>query len=165
VDIELLPSGTSVLVDANIFVYSFGGLSRQCNQLIARIETGDVLGSITTIIATETLHRRMLIEAVDKGLVTSSQVLKKLKMRPEIVQQLSDYITDVQKIFQLPVTVIVVTPQDIERSHQLRRQFGLLVNDSINLACAQRVGITNIITRDDDFDHVTGITVWKPTDI
>jgi len=38
-----------VLVDANIFVYSFGGLSRQCNRLIARIETGDVLGSITRL--------------------------------------------------------------------------------------------------------------------
>jgi predicted nucleic acid-binding protein len=61
--------------------------------------------------------------------------------------------------------VIVVTPQDIERSHQIRQQFGLLVNDSINLACAERMGVTNIVTRDNDFDHVTGIAVWKPTDV
>jgi predicted nucleic acid-binding protein len=161
----MLPSGASVLVDANIFIYSFGQLSRQCNRLIARLETGDVFGSLTTIIAAETLHRRMLIEAVDKGLVTSSQVLKKLKAHPEIVQQLSDYITEAQKISQLPITVIVVTPQDIQRSHQLRRQFGLLVNDSINLACAQRLGIVHVATHDDDFDCVAGITVWKPTDI
>jgi predicted nucleic acid-binding protein len=154
-----------VLVDANIFIYSFGKLSPQCNQLIARIESGDVLGSITTIIAAETLHRRMLVEAVDKGLVTSAQVLKKLKERPDIVKQLSDYIADVRRIFQLPIAVIVVTPQDIERSHQIRQQFGLLVNDSINLACAERMGVINIVTRDNDFDHVTGIAVWKPTDV
>lgn len=154
-----------MLVDANIFIYSFGKLSPQCNQLIARIESGDVLGSITTIIAAETLHRRMLVEAVDKGLVTSAQVLKKLKERPDIVKQLSDYIADVRRIFQLPIAVIVVTPQDIERSHQIRQQFGLLVNDSINLACAERMGVINIVTRDNDFDHVTGIAVWKPTDV
>jgi len=38
----------------------------------------------------------------------------------------------------------------------------LLTNDAALLAHMQALGITHLATNDDDFDKVTGITVWKP---
>lgn len=81
------------------------------------------------------------------------------------INLMSDYITDVQTILKLPLTIIEVTASDIQASHSLRQSHGLFVNDSINLACAQRLGIEHIATRDGDFTAVPGLKVWMPTDI
>ncbi len=65
----------------------------------------------------------------------------------------------------LPLEVIEVVAADISASHTLRRTHGLFVNDSINLACAERFGLTDIVTHDGDFSRVPGVAVWSPTDI
>jgi predicted nucleic acid-binding protein len=41
----------------------------------------------------------------------------------------------------------------------LRRAHGLFVNDSINLACAYRAGLADVVTHDADFSRVSGVTV------
>lgn len=165
VDIKLLPANTPILIDANIFIYHFAKVSDECKTLLHRIEKREVLGFVTTSILAEVLHRRMLAEAVDKGLVTASKVLQKLKTKPDIISQLTDYIVDIRAILQLPLNLISATSEDIEQSHGLRQTYGLFVNDSINLACALRVGVSQIATHDTDFDRVDRIKVWKPTDI
>lgn len=72
---------------------------------------------------------------------------------------------DVQTLLQLPFQIIEATVSDIQASHALRSTHGLLVNDSINLACALRLGITSIATHDADFTRVPQLSVWEPTDI
>ena len=91
--------------------------------------------------------------------------MKKLKAAPTLITSLSDYITQVEKMLQLPFNIIEVTAADIASSHALRRTHGLFVNDSVNLACAERLSITNIVTHDDDFTRIPTISVWEPTDI
>lgn len=62
-----------------------------------------------------------------------------------------------------------VARQEIEahitRIHALRRTHGLFFNDSINLACADRPGLTDIVTHDTDFQRVPHIISWEPTDV
>ena len=164
-DIKLLPAQTRILIDANIFIYHFAKVSNDCKTFLQRVEKGDVVGFVTTGILAEVLHRRMLAEAVDKGLVTASKVLQKLKARPDLVSQLTDYITDIRAIAQLPFSIISISSDDIEQSHVIRQTYGLFVNDSINLACTRRAGVTHIATHDSDFDRLDKINVWKPTDI
>ncbi|MDX2041212.1 MAG: PIN domain-containing protein [Acidobacteriota bacterium] len=164
-DIKLLPDGADVLVDSNIFLYHLGNLSPECTKLLERIARGEIKAYITTVILTEVLHRRMMAEAVAKGLVSSGQPLKKLKAQPHIVAALTDYIIDLEKLLKLPWVITEVTTTDIKASHALRRTHGLLVNDSINLACALRLGVANIVTHDADFARVSSLTVWEPTDV
>ena len=164
-DIKLIPPQTSTLIDANIFIYHLSGLSAECTSLLRKVASGEIEAYITSIIIAEILHRRMLGEAVAKGLVSAGQVLKKLKANPKIISTLTDYIMDVEMILKLPMKIIEATTADITTSHRIRQTHGFFVNDSINLACAQRVGIAHIATRDDDFDRLAGITAWKPTDI
>jgi predicted nucleic acid-binding protein len=107
----------------------------------------------------------MLVEAVLKGRITPGKSLNKLKDNPEIITVLTDYIIEVEKLLELPIRIITVQPGDITRSHDLRRTHGLFVNDSINLACAQRLGLGDIVTRDADFQRVPTLRLSEPTDI
>lgn len=160
-----MPTQISVLIDANIFIYHLGGVSSDCSEFLLRVALGEVEAYVTTVVIGEMLHRRMIGEAVSKKLVTSKQALKRLKANPKIVSALTDYIVDIETILELPLKVINATSADIRVSHPLRRAYGLLVNDSINFACAQRIGLTHIATHDDDFNRLPSVTVWNPTDI
>jgi predicted nucleic acid-binding protein len=165
VDINLMPAQVPALIDANIFIYHLGGLSSDCTDFLLRVARNEFESHVTTIVIAEVLHRRMLGEAVAKGLTSPGQALRKLKANSQLITQLTDYITDIQTILKLPLTIIEATASDIEASHSLRQSHGLFVNDSINLACAQRMGIEHIVTRDDDFTPVPGLRVWMPGDI
>lgn len=164
-DIRLLPPNSTRLVDANILLYHIAGLSLDCKTFLQRVANEEVQAYLTSTIVAETLHRQMLIEAVTKRLVTPGKTLNKLKENPEVIKNLSDYFTEVQKLLQVPFWFLEVSLDDVEESHKLRRTYGMFVNDSINLACAQRRGISNIVTHDHDFDRVSTISVWTPTDV
>lgn len=164
-DIKLLPAGARCLVDANIFIYHLGMKAGECTDFLDRVARKEIEAHITTTIIAEVLHRQMLIEAVTKGLVTPGKALNKLKDNPSIISSLIDHITEVEKLLRLPMNVIEVTATDIARSHALRQTHGLFFNDSINLACADRLGLTDIVTHDADFQRVPHVTSWEPTDV
>ena len=160
-----MPGSLRALVDANIFIYYLGGVSADCKAFLRRIALGEVEAHITTAIVAEVVHRRMMAEAVTKGLISPGQPLKKLKANPTVIPRLTDYIMEIEKLLRLPLRIAEISVADIAASHALRRRFGLFVNDSINLACATRLRLTDIITHDADFERVPGIQVWEPTDI
>jgi predicted nucleic acid-binding protein len=61
--------------------------------------------------------------------------------------------------------VLVLLPADaalIVEAATLSGQFGLLTNDALIVALMRRHGLTNLVTNDDDFDAIPGLTVWKP---
>jgi predicted nucleic acid-binding protein len=165
VDIRLLPRDTRCLVDSNVFVYHLGSKGGDCTAFFDRVAGKEIEAYITTTIIAEVLHRQMLVEAVLKGRITPGKSLNKLKDNPEIITGLTDYITEVGKLLELPIRIITVQPDDITCSHDLRRAHGLFVNDSINLACAQRFGLSDIATHDADFRRVPDLRLWEPTDI
>lgn len=164
-DIKSLPAGTRCLVDANIFIYHFGVASGESTDFLARVARREVEAHVTTTIIAEVLHRRMAAEAITKGLISPGKPLQKLKANPDVIKGLTDYVTEIEKLLKLPITVHEVTMTDIAASHALRTTHGLFVNDSINLACALRLGLADVVTHDEDFGRVTTITTWEPMDI
>jgi len=165
VDIKSLPAGTRCLVDANIFIYHFGLSSSESTDFLARVARREVEAHVTTTIIAEVLHRRMTAEAITKGLISPGKPLQKLKANPDVIKGLTDYVTEIDKLLKLPITVNEVTVADMAASHTLRATHGLFVNDSINLACAFRLGLADVVTHDEDFTRVTAVTTWEPTDI
>lgn len=164
-DIKSLPAGTRCLIDANIFIYHFGALSAECTDFFTRVAKREVEAHITTVVIAEILHRRMIAEALSKGLISASKPLQKLKAKPDVIKGLTDYVTEIEKLLKLPITIHEITIADITSSHNLRTTHGLFVNDSINLACALRLGLADVVTHDEDFSRVTTIMAWEPTDI
>jgi predicted nucleic acid-binding protein len=59
-----LRDGDRVFIDANIFIYHFGGRSLECKALLERCARRALLGYTSTPILAEVLHRRMVAEAI-----------------------------------------------------------------------------------------------------
>ena len=61
-----IPSGASVFVDANVFVYEFAPdpqYGPPCRELMERIELGDLTGVCSTRELSDVAHRLMTLEA------------------------------------------------------------------------------------------------------
>jgi predicted nucleic acid-binding protein len=93
-----LSKGDKILLDANIFIYHFTGTSEECSKLLKKCEEGEVEGTTTVTVILEALHRLMAVEAVRKGLVSGGNVVRKLKEKPEVVKELSEYYENIQRI-------------------------------------------------------------------
>ena len=160
-----LREGDPVFIDANIFIYHFGGRSAECKLLLQRCARRQLRGHTATFMLIETLHRLMVIEALQKGLVTAKTAVRKLRERPDLVRQLTTYAEDVSRIAQMGLTVHNLTADTIDASVDVRRRLGLLTNDSLVVTLMAERGLTNIATTDQDFVRVPGLKVYSPSDL
>jgi predicted nucleic acid-binding protein len=161
---ELL-DGDRVFIDANIFIYHFGGRSPECKAFMERCARRELRGYTATPLLAEALHRLMVAEAIMKGLVTAKTAVKKLGETPALVKQLTQYQEDVNKISQINITILALTSEIVQTSGDVRSSEGLLTNDSLIVACMRMHGLSKLATADGDFDQVRGIEVYKPTDL
>lgn len=160
-----LQDGDRVFIDANIFIYHFGGRSHACKTFLERCARRELLGYTSTPVLAEVLHRRMVAEAIAKGLVTARTAVKKLGEAPEFVKQLTQYQADVDHIFQMNLTVLPLTHAIVAMSAEVRTSEGLLTNDSFVMAFMREQGITQLATANGDFDRVGSLFIYKPTDL
>ena len=160
-----LRAGYRVFIDANIFIYHFGGRSEECKIRLERCARRELLGYSSTAILAEVLHRLMVAEAIAKELVTAKTAVRKLGEQPELVKQLTQYQDDVDKIPQMSLTILDLTREIVTASAEVRKDEGLLTNDSLAVACMREQGLTKLATANGDFDRVTSLEVCKPTDL
>ena len=159
-----LPAGTDVLLDANIFIYAFSKKSRECIRLLERCAQEEVFGITTVEIINEVTHRMMLAEALAKSVISKEQA-DLLRGKTEAIKRLVDYWTHTSRIFSLNILILGLEDSRLRRAGGLRVIHGLLTNDSMILAAIDEFGIGCLASRDGDFDHIPGITVYKPTDL
>lgn len=162
---DQLQQGDEIFLDANTFIYHFLGLSEQCKHLLRQCRDGLLQGRTASFILAEAVHRLMVAEAVERGLVTAKNALKKLREKPEIVQQLQKHAESVHKIKAMNIEVVPLTLSAVESSADMRKQYGLLTNDSILVAVMKELGMNKLVTLDHDFDRVDWLRVYKPTDV
>ncbi len=163
-NLDDIRNGTRVLIDANILIYAMRGASPQCRALLARCDSGAVEGWITTSVVAEFSHRRMIQEAQSLGLVTSNPA-RTLAEKPTLLRQLNHYQDEVRDLLSGGLQVESLRPDDFYLGLEFQRQFGLLTNDSLNLAVARRLGLTDLATADKGFDAAQGFIVYQPADI
>lgn len=70
------------------------------------------------------MHRLMMLEALAKGLVTTGNVAKRLKRRPEIVKQLTVYSNQVQKIPEMNINIVPITQELCYQAVAWQRSMG-----------------------------------------
>jgi predicted nucleic acid-binding protein len=163
--LQELPAEQTVFIDANIFIYHFTGLSQECSGFLERCERGELWGITAVHILLEVLHRLMMIEAVAKGLVTPGNVAKKLREKPDVVNQLADYQAQTETILEMGIEVVELTADVLKISSPYRRRNGLLVNDSLTVALMISEGILNLATTDQDFQRVEELQIFCPQDL
>ena len=154
-----------MFIDANIFIYHFGGQSLECKTLLERGARHALLSYTSTPVLAEVLHRRMVAEAIAQGLVTARTAVRKLGETPEIVKQLTQYQEDVRKIPHWHLTILPLTLAIVQASTEVRTSEGLLTNDSFVIAFMRAQGLTQLATANGDFDRVDGMPIYKPADL
>jgi predicted nucleic acid-binding protein len=161
-----IPTGSNLLLDANVFVYGLTARSAQCRTLLERCSNEEVFGITLFEIVHETTHIFMLGEAKAKGLFNATEKgAKYLSRHPESVKNLSDYWTNTQRLLGLNILVLPMERDIVVAAQVERVNAGLLTNDSIIVAAMKEYGISRIATNDSQFDAVAGISVYSPTDV
>lgn len=163
-----VPSGARILIDSNIFIYHFTGVSQECTRFLERCERGEVLGVTGVHLLLEVLHRLMMIEAVVEGLVSPGGVARKLRERPEVVRKLHRYQEQAGMIPEMGIEVLPIEVELVELSRRYREEHGLLVNDSLTLALAEELGLEGLATADEDLLRLEGklpFRLYAPQDL
>lgn len=163
--LDRVPPASRIFLDSSIFIYHATATSPQCRTLLARCETGEVTGVTSAVVLAEVAHRLMIIEAVATGLVSGKGVVKKLRARPDLVRRLHVYQEHVERIPLMGVDVAPLDAGTLLGSADVRRQYGLLVNDSLVVAAARSVGVELLASADADFRHVKELRLYRPTDL
>lgn len=162
---DTLRNGDRVFIDANIFIYNFGGHSPECKDVLLRCAKGELLGVTSTFILAEVLHRLMIAEAIEKEFVTEKNPVNKLRDHPEIIKKLSTYIHNVEQISNMNIEIVPLTHDCIKKSAEIRQSEGILTNDSLVVATMREKGIAILLTNDNDFDHIGWLHIYKPSDV
>lgn len=160
-----IPDRTEIFIDSNIFVYHFSGPTEytdSCTLLLQRVEQSEIFGFTSTVVLAETLHRLMIIEATTKLQIEPKVAIRYLKAHPLEVKKLTEHLTVPEKIQGLGIKILTVEIDDILKSNEIKKGYGFLTNDAINLALTRRHQLRNIATNDPDFERVTDLVVWKP---
>ncbi|MGV3720273.1 MAG: type II toxin-antitoxin system VapC family toxin [Actinomycetota bacterium] len=164
-ELNEVPPGSTIYLDANILVYHFAGESAQCTELLKRVVQGEVHGWMGAHTYAEVVHRLMMLEARTKSVLTGSNPARKAKSKPEAIRNLADYQRDANAIPILVPDIASLLPEDVTQSSVQRNQFGVLVNDSLSLALMARRGTIALATADRDFLRVTSLQVYVPSDL
>ncbi|MBI4688661.1 MAG: PIN domain-containing protein [Nitrospirae bacterium] len=165
ISVGQVPAGTSIFIDANIFIYHFiyeTAESQSCTSLLKRVENGDIKGLTSTIVLAEISHRLMVFEAIEKYELNSKNAVRFLKEHPGKVKSLNKHFAAVNEVKEMDIHLMTVESQDIFASQMLQKKYGFLTNDSINLHLMLRDSIFNLASNDPDFEKVDLITLYKP---
>lgn len=169
-DLAQIPSGTEVFVDTNIFCLHFQGRSISCTAFIERIARGEITAYVNTEVLSDLLHKLMLYEARQKGLITdckASSLRTHLRSNRSAIGKIQDHQAQFERTLSIGIGVLPISSRLLRDTSRERIAHGLLTNDSVHLGnmLYKRQPLTDIATYDADFEHITGITVWKPTDV
>lgn len=63
------------------------------------------------------------------------------------------------------ITILDLTTEVVRESAEVRREEGLLTNDSFVIAHMREQRLTKLATANGDFDQIDGIEVYKPADL
>ena len=160
-----IPDGTSVFIDANVFIYHFSGptpLSTACSAFLQRVEDGLLRGLTSTVVLIEVLHRLMVLEAVNAFLLQPREAMRYLKEHPQQAKTLVAHQGVPEQVRRTGIEVVAVGFDEIERSHEVKQRYGFLTNDAVVLATMERAGITTLASNDLDFERVETISLYRP---
>jgi predicted nucleic acid-binding protein len=161
-----IPIGQAIFVDTNIFLFYFLSdpvLGPPCDQLLRRIENGDIQGFTSAHVLNEMAHRLMTEEAHQRFGWSMNGIARRLRNHPAQVQMLSRPRQAVDELSLIRLHVLPVTGTQVSLAIDVSNQHGLLSSDSLIVTMMWQHGLQAIASHDPDFDRVPGLTRYAPT--
>jgi predicted nucleic acid-binding protein len=163
--LDEIPGGVTVFLDSTILHYAFvyfEAATPQCVRLLKRVRARELGGSITIPVLNDAVHKVMCSEAVERFQRPRAGLVAWMKRNSAAVKQLT-FANDLLGLIEtLPIQILAADVESLAGAQQIVSSHGLLANDALIISMMQRHGLGHLATNDDDFDHVAGITVWKP---
>jgi len=157
-----LQEGSSIFVDTNILIYHLLDdelYGESCRDFLNRVEIGAVSALTSPIVASETLFIYLRAWVIQNKKIAPKRVLRYLKRHPAVLKDV-----DFHKPLALLglLRLLPISSEIMTTSYDLMTRYQLLPADSIQAALIQQRHLTAFATRDDDFDHLAGLDIYKP---
>ena len=132
-------------LDTNILVYSIGAdevYRPACERIMEAIATDVISAAVSTEVLQEVVYRYHAIRKLAEGLALARDVVS-----------------------IVPVILPVALADIEDMLHLVAQHSRLSPRDALHAAVARRAGITQILTADQDFTGVIGLTRVDPLDL
>ena len=157
-----VPEGISIFVVTNVLIYhlledEIYGAS--CRNFLRRAEEKSVTAFTSLVVISETLFLYLRFWVIANKKIAPKKVLHYIKQHRGVIKEVD---------FQKPQTlftifkVFSISNPILKTSYDMIKRYNLLPNDAINTALIRRYRVPAIATRDDDFDDINGLMVFKP---
>ena len=160
-----LPDGTACFVDSNILYYSLVPTpvaSDHCLKFLDRAISARIIVFVSVPALSDVIHKVMISEAAQIAGRDRAGMVGYLGKHPEIISRLVEYPKAMERLSVVPMNILPADEQLLRDASAIAVKHGLLTNDAMIVALMQRHQLTNLVTNDDDFDGVPGLSVWKP---
>lgn len=120
-----IASGSSVFVDANIFVYAFAPepqFGPNCEQLLERIELHDLRGYTSSQVLSDVAHRLMSLEACATYGWPYAGIAAKMQRHTAEIQKLTRFRQAVEAVSVIGVEVLPVFGRHVESAAAISQQ-------------------------------------------
>ena len=164
--LDEIDTGTTIFIDANIFLYEIldhWKYAEPCNSFLEHVNMGKYHAVMSVLVCNEVFHRVMIAEVVERYGIEPKSAVNYLKKNWEVVRELNkayDAMLNIDAIENLEIVEIDREVYDIALEYS--KKYGLLSNDAVHLATIKKHGITNIATNDRDFERIEWLNIWKP---
>ncbi len=158
-----LPPGSRAFVDSNILIYHFTQhplFSALCTPFLRRVVAGEITGFTSALVIADALHKVMLADVQSRFVQTKP--LAFIQRHPALIASLATYHAACHDIGGMKLHVIPVEAPDFRQISGAAIAHNLLTNDASIIALMRRESLEHLVTNDDDFDDISGITPWKP---
>ncbi len=155
--------GRQLYLDTMIFHAVLAAGNSLAKSLLQRIQSGEVQG-YTAVMTIDELAYRLLLSSIRATYGKSPLDLLRQNQAAMIHEFYGQVETQLLQLQRLPhLTFVDTTAADLSAMHGNIRTYHLLPRDALHLAIMQRIGCTNLVSEDSDFDTVTGITRFALT--
>ena len=163
--LRTIPDGTHCFIDANIICYHIVNvppLSAECTLFFKRLENRQLRATTSTAVVAEAIHKVMLAEAVQKHGLDHRGLAHRLQRQRNLISNLEEHLKVASLIGAVEMHVEPVTLDILERGSQLSKTHQLLTNDALTISTMEKMALQHLVTNDDNFDSISGVTIWKP---
>ncbi len=158
--------GTTIFIDANIFLYKIFDhwrYAESCGNLLKDVNRGRFSAVSSVFVCNEVFHRVMIAEVVEKYKIDPKRAVRYLKENPRAIGDLEAAWSAIENIEQIENLKIAGVGVEVMRlSLELSRRYCLLSNDAVHLATMQKEGAKTLASNDRDFERVDWVKLWKP---
>ncbi len=157
-----------MFIDANIFTYLLTGhpiYGRNCQQLLERVESGDLEAFISPLVIDEASYVLMVQTARKTGGSQDARSIKRATMADwqECLAPIGEFYEYLDLLISIGHLKVLSLDYSISRiALTCSKEYRLLPRDALHAACCKAYGIGEMATNDGDFKRVSFLALWNP---